>query len=59
MKIYCRKCRQIFSPASDDCDAACPQGGARVENPRRVGPGVVLGDFLIVKIDVGVVVDAL
>ncbi len=50
MKIYCAKCNQVFSaevPAAGD-SVPCPKCGAPVKFPEnRLGPGTVIGDFVI------------
>ena len=50
MKLYCEKCRNAFAVERSEAqtEAACPVCGESIALPQEdVGPGVVLGDFLI------------
>ncbi|MCQ2379214.1 MAG: serine/threonine protein kinase, partial [Victivallaceae bacterium] len=51
MRLRCRKCSNIFDAGNGTpgTPVPCPQCGTAAERPDRVGPGVVLGDFLIEK----------
>ena len=51
MKLFCSKCSTIFPVESGESGAvSCPKCNASVERPAGdLGPGVVVGDFLIEK----------